>query len=862
MISHSYFSLLLCSALAILLSSLSRAQTMPLANAIAVQTGTSLEQKPVVLNTATKYTVGAIPLNVTRDLTLITGNGSGQARLECEGTCFHLLNGSSISISNMDIVFGMSAPGVRSALVFVPTTTTSGGYFILSSVIITGSKVQSHKFASGMSLQQAFPLVLHDDNVNMRNIKIQTSTINVDTLEMLELTQPWFMMGLQPFNLFAFELSSSSLFCGDRNIDCVAFDGNDGMDSVTVVNSSLAYSSAATNSFSDTSLLRVEISVDSTRRPTITIQSLTVPSGERLAVRFANSVTLENVTLSANAALSVASVDTVVAKFVTHQASSVRSDPMKFIDVRNLSMHDTTIVGFAESGSQTCGLLPVIAVATTTFSTVSNYANFTRLKAKGTFCNSTWPNGLLTGIVSVKDIANVQLADCVFDSIRTQRALMVQNASVVNVLRSRFVNARAQLPGLVRVFGADELRTELRVENTTFENVTLRTDSALFANNVVATLKGVDFSGCEVEFFSTAALTLDAANWAFSSDVLLEDVLFFENSGSGIVQIDMSSHGTTRPLQLRRVRFNGNQASNVACKLSGASNYVLESLSMFRNSAQTLLSIPDNTPITGKADRVCLCGNSASIDSSCTVMSLWIDTNVFVGSDAGCFANEARCPASVTCDLGSSTTTATVITLPMRSGTGTPNADATATARSIIVPKTTPTTSPMTMPMTTTTTTTKSVLTSATMAMTTSASVDPSISFSIGSAPNGNESGSELTTSSSTDGIVESTSMGNSSATVVMPNSAPQSEEVSVWDDPAVLGGLIGGILAFLLLLTIAVVVGVIITKRRAAASATSPATNEGDVQMTSTNSRTSNYGSIQAALPAHYGESKFASLD
>lgn len=107
-------------------------------------------------------------------------------------------------------------------------------------------------------------------------------------------------------------------------------------------------------------------------------------------------------------------------------------------------------------------------------------------------------------------------------------------------------------------------------------------------------------------------------------------------------------------------------------------------------------------------------------------------------------------------------------------------------------------------------------------------------------------------------------SMRNSATTSITLDSAAEDEDMSILADPAVLGGLIGGILAFLLLVAIAIVVGVVISKRRAAAAAT-PTTTD-DVQLTSTNSSsvTSNYGSIQSALPASasYGESKFADLD
>jgi hypothetical protein len=608
-------------------SSLARlAQTAQLEEVIAGQSSTGPDPKPIVLSLAMTYTIGAIPLNLTKDLALTGGAFESRARLECEGTCFHLFNGTSISMSGLDIVFGTNATGLSSALVEVPTPQTQG-FAGAANVTIVNCKIQSHKFAtSNTSLSQAFPLVLHESGATMRLIALQTSTINVDTLTAMQFAAGHVGMGASLlFTLYAFEMRFSSLFCGDLDLDCISFEKHRGMYSISLLDSNLAYSSSTMASISNTALLRFESTPETALRPSVEIQSLIVPSGQQLLFRFADNIYLENVTFNANAALVVASVDLFRARNVTQLASSFRLEPMTFDDVRNITMENITIVGFAAVSRQ-CALLPIISVGVSTYRTVPNSASITALKATGTFCNSSAFDEFAAGIVSVKDIDHVQLVDSVFDDVRTQRALMVRNASIVSVLSSRFLNARAGSPGLVRIFGADKLRTKLRVENTTFDNIVTQTDSALIASNVVATLRAVNFTSCaEVELQSAntcAALTLDDANWAFNSEVLLEDVLFSENTGNGIARINMASHGTARPLLFRRVRFNANQALTSVCKLSGASDYTLDNVDMFSNTAQSALSFPDNTPITGKANGVCLCGNSVGTDSNCAVMSL------------------------------------------------------------------------------------------------------------------------------------------------------------------------------------------------------------------------------------------------
>jgi hypothetical protein len=880
MISYSHFPLLLCSCFALLSSSL--AQTEQLANVIANQRNQNPDQQFIILNSAVKYTIGPTPMNLTTDLVLVVDANGGQPRLECDGTCFHLFGGASLFLSQIDVEFGIQAVAAHAALVSVAVPTISP--FGVANVTISSSKVQSHKFVTAnASLVMFFPLILHEYGATMRHVKIRQSVVNVDMLTMLDTsTGDQSVSGsTPPLTVVYYDMISSSMVCGRRNADCISFDGRGGMGFVIVANSSLQYLTPFVF-FSD--LAVVLLSVQSTsmpaQLPNISIQSLSVPSGEQLFFRFANDVFLDDVTLKADASIVVSSVGRVLARNVTQLASNDRLlVPITFFDVLQLTMEDVTIVGF-ETTSAECALLPVISVASSSYRAMSDpYVFITRLKANGTFCSTP---GLGTAIVDIKDIENVQVAESVFDGVKTQRALMVQNASIVNVLRSRFVNSLSYLPGFVRVVGADAVRTQLKVENVTFQNIQMQMDSALIASKVVATLRGVDFTRCtepSTTANTIAALTLDAANWAFSSDVLLEDVIFVENNGSGIARIHVASEGTARSLQLRRVRFSANQATGVVCKLSGASNYTLDNVNMFGNTAQTVLSFPDNTPIMGKAERVCMCGNTASTDSSCLVSSLLMsNSSVMVGRDVNCFASERACLFNDICSIGFSN--ATVISITTKQGSGSSTVDATGTAPRATgigtATFTTPTTSTTTTTTTTTTTMslTSSTMTKEMMAPTTTATratsgLNDNASSSSSSIGSGG-SGSQSTISSSMDGSVEPTSMSNSTATVVTItlDSAAQDEvkDMSIWDDPAVLGGLIGGILAFVLLLTIAIVVGVIIVKRRTAgAAAVAPTTNEGDVQLTSTggsSSRTSNYGSIQSALPASYGESKFSDLE
>jgi hypothetical protein len=516
MISFSHFPLLLCT----LLLWFPFAQPVKLSDAINAQRMSNANMRLITLSASITYTVGPTALVVDRDLELITLS-NGKARLECAQTCFHLHNGSSLWLNLVDVVFGINAINDNAALVSVPTPPQQQSGFGDANVTITGSTVQSYEFTSGETLPGTFPLVLFAHGAIMRHVKIHTSLVNVDTLTLQDFSvgQPS-MNGAPPFTTFKFDMTSSSLFCADRNYDCVLFDGRKGMDSITVVNSKLEYES---NQWFGGVLLRVEPTTAPARQPNVTIQSFSVPSGEQLVLSFANSVYLENITLNADASLAVTTADTVFAKSLTQLASTDGlTEPMRFDEVRNVTMEDVTIIGVAPTApAGQCAELPIITIDTLAYSPVPNYATITRLKANGTFCDGGILDYYAPGILNVNDIANVQVIDSEFNRITTKRALLVQNASIVNVLDSRFTNVRADTPGLVRVFGAVELRTQLRVQNTTFESISMQRDSALIATNVVAILKSVNFTLCaDVMGSSFAALTLDAVGWGFNRCVV------------------------------------------------------------------------------------------------------------------------------------------------------------------------------------------------------------------------------------------------------------------------------------------------------------------------------------------------------
>lgn len=92
---------------------------------------------------------------------------------------------------------------------------------------------------------------------------------------------------------------------------------------------------------------------------------------------------------------------------------------------------------------------------------------------------------------------------------------------------------------------------------------------------------------------------------------------------------------------------------------------------------------------------------------------------------------------------------------------------------------------------------------------------------------------------------------------------------MSLLDDTAVLGGIIGGIVAFVVLVILGILLAMMLTKRRRRGQSDSPgetplqdqATTRMGTETTSA-SMTGNYGSVQSALPAHYGKSKFSSLN
>lgn len=797
----------------------------------------------VPLTSAVKWTV-TDPIDVIGQLTVQSSSGSGGAlpRLECATSCFVLRSGATLTLTGLDVVFGTTNAN-NSALVVVSAPMPVD---LKSNLTLIGSKIAAMSTVDGNSTPLSMALIKYAAGAAMALIRINTTSVFVDALASFD--DGGIQGATEALPLVTFEMMQSTFVCYARDLDCLTFHGNGQLRTITVAKSHVRFSTPPQDGFAATTVIRI-LGV-STSRPDVSIQSYSLPPGERLAVSQSDQVVFNNVTIGAECVVTVSQVDRFIGTNVTQLASILQSDRVTFVDVRSFSAADWTVIG-AVRDSTLCVFLPAVQLGVFAFPMVPTVANFTRLKVNGTFCTSSNADDSVA-VVRVKDTESVKFDGCQFVGVAATRAVSVTNASVVNVLGSRFADSKADsisdASGFVRVFGGNEVRTQLTVENSVFETLGVGAGSALTATGVVATLRNVNFTGCydgPVYLTKSVALLIDNGDWAFASDTLLDEVTFTRNRGIGVVRIESGSLTANRNVQFRRVRIDSNTATDTMCALAGATNYTLDTVSMYNNSAKVVLNFPDNIPIDGTAKSVCLCSNTADHDSFCMVMSMLTTqaVPVLADNDSGCFSNKVTCGAT-TCSFPSSTTTTwdwgamtARTTVKSNTGSGTRLGGTVSIGTSGAMTTTTSTTSSATSatgtPATLTTSTTE-------MAGTELSTTTENNATSAG----GDESSSSSASSDVSVGSVDS---------VGTPADA---EAGSVFADPAVLGGVIGGIVGFVVLVAIAVAVGVTLVKRRRAGG------DGGETDVPMTTPPTGNYGSVQSVLPAHYGESKFADLE
>jgi hypothetical protein len=847
--------------------------TIELSSLISMQT-TSATLEPNQI-----YTISR-PFTLTTTLVLnggfVTSTLPNKAKILCASTCFEI-GQSVLSLTNLAVEFG-TANNSSASFINVPAFNSSvsayGGTLVLIDTNVTSSPANP----------QVQVLVSHERVASLYSFILSTSNVTVSSVFQIVGNTGSLAVGAA-LSATTIQITNSSISCRSAVVDCVGLGDFHGS-TISIQSSKFGFINSVVPGPRSVPLIRVNGSTTTDQgRPTVTVEHTDVPTKEIFSFENVKETELRSVKLGAHALFRVSRAPSVHASNL-EQGESTVTPAWRFTDVGNVTIVGITLTGGTADFGTYCTAVPAVGIGSTSNLTFMQVAHVTRLKVSGYFC----PPSMEAGIVTIQGVDAVSLIDSEFGNCSSARAIEVREAKSVNVISVMFQNVSTSHSGTLRVRGRADFGTVVTVEQSTFRHIRNSYGSAVDVNHASLTLRSVSFVN-NTHSSTTSGIpscvwvdNVFPSPWSKDSEVVFNNVSFVANSGNQIVVINVNVAGANGPMRkiwLEDVSFVNNSPSKILCELNGATYHVIKGLNITKNSGTIGLAFTQAAFTTmGQMERVCICENDASISSSpisCNGGSMLSGNSIVTPGAAGrCLPqNSVRACAPGACQFVTSGTGMSVTTGPTTQQTTT-----TTTA--------------------TTTTTTPAITQGGTTFIGTSRSrtfvasdgvpigtipeqiSDATSSTTVEIATVGSSAGAMdgSTTTTTTTSSISAVSMptspdSNTSATsdiILMSRGVDASESapaMSLLDDTAVLGGIIGGIVAFVVLVILGILLAMMLTKRRRRGQSDSPgetplqdqATTRMGTETTSA-SMTGNYGSVQSALPAHYGKSKFSSLN
>jgi hypothetical protein len=704
------------------------------------------------------------------------------ASLLCASTCFKL-NGYSLTLSHINVVFGGTAPTEPAAVLFIDSDMRNA-----NSQVTFDSVNATHAF--GSADKRPFPLIAFEDNSALALITISYCTLHVTSLfasanALLANAQTTnastSALAVSNVQVFSVTLANNAITCTSPR-ECIAFVAPFNLFLFTNYNTIQAVSTAAN---------AVDIRGDSAMS-SVSITGMDVPTNIGISFDTLKSLTVAALSLDAASSMTVREVNTVSLTNVTANADvSMIVANCTFVTVDRFR---------ATSNAVQCTPVPVLVIDTASVATLKNST------LKGAFCTNA--TTVEYAVVMFSRMTRATVFGSEFSGFTHHaRALFFDDVDVTKIEWTDFLDSKVNMSGFVRVQGSPDLTfgAVLNVENCNFRNVTSAKGSVIDINQVSSTFSSVQFSNISVTHTKPSAIWIDNTfrdAVRFPSNLTLEGVTFRNNTAMAeIVLADISSQSSARVVQLTKVRIESNTA-NVILQFYGVADAKFNGLFGTNNTGRSVLTIGStNGNQTLALSDVCLCSNVMSTNGiecpnnaqlSSSANSMVAVQNFVCASSAvpGCSTTSA-CSAATT--VG--TTTPTMLTTTPKPVTPNPTPG----------PTPDPTRGPTTAPATTTTSSSGLSGTTSRMSETTSG-----ISGTTGTTDsNGNSTDSPILSPSSSSSLSASTAE-NAEVT------APTTGTMSIWSNPAVVGGLAGGIIGFVLLVLLVIAAAVYFVRRRA----------------------------------------------
>jgi hypothetical protein len=785
----------------------------------------------------TNFTV-SLPFTINTHLSLIGRTGT---RIECATSCF-LISQFNLTLTNLQIVFGASGQGLGS-LVSMPVPMADADSY--ASLSLNQCNVQFNPSNADFPN----PLVAHDPGARMVDLFVNTTDLRIHTLIEEKPATPnaggssggGSGGGATPptlppvsFTLGGVRFHNSAVVCDSTRPRCVTVNGL--LTYFVLRSTTVMY---ATNAAPGA--VRHLIWFDGGKRAgtrvfikNFDLEGKSPTTVERVYLTKIIGVDLSSITLNGSTKLTVEQADDVELSNST-LSMATSNDTLQFIDVGRLVVNVLTI---SNSAASPCMPLPQVSIEENV-APRNSAANLTAIQASGYFCNSISPDA---GVVSVRGAVTVHIERGKFANITNARAVAIKATDSVRVLLSTFSSSNLTQSGFLQVTGRAEIDSQLNVENSTFSSIETDSGAAIDARNVSVVINSVMFDAnrhrSSTPSAGGASLWIEYQKPMKFGQMVLEEVVFMNNHATFAALLNVSSQGQPQ-VHMKRVQFQNNRV-NTMCLLAGMPNVHIEDFIMQGNYGTLGLMMQNPAKVAGTFTRVCICGNNLNVGSQCPIGTsfsagekLFIDKNIYCSSEAQ------------TCD-------GVVCMLPPLTGTlSVGSATTTASTGAISNP------------------TTGTLSTAGTQQLTTTMIVDPATQSTVIDPSGG---GSTVSATIGVDTSFESGSMmemenSDKSESTTAHNSESESsvtaQVLSIVDNAAMLGGIIGGVLGCIVLMLIGVVIAMVLLKRRAAPGEYTPTPLQQTAETGGAGNLTANsYASIQSVLPSHYGESKFSELN